>query len=310
MPTALFHHADFALHDNGPRHPERAARMSAIVEKLREENLLEALQQPQFSTATENDLARVHSREHIALIRELAQSGGRQIDSDTRVSEASYDVARLACGAAIAATARVLAGECDNAFVVARPPGHHAESGRGMGFCLFNNVALAAHRARTAHGLTRLLIVDWDVHHGNGTQEIFYEDARVFFASLHQFPFYPGTGAARETGAGNAVGTTMNFPLPAGCGDAEYEAAWRTLEKPLREYSPNMIFVSAGFDAHKRDPLGGMNETADGFATLTKIARDWAQEMCDGKIVFVLEGGYDLPGLSESVAASTRELMR
>lgn len=310
MPTALFHHADFALHDSGPRHPERPTRMSAILERLRAENLLETLQQPQFSAATEDDLARAHSREHIASIRDLAQSGGGQIDSDTRVGEASYDVARLACGAAIAATARVLAGECDNAFVVARPPGHHAESGRAMGFCLFNTVAVAARYALEVGGLQRVAILDFDVHHGNGTQEIFYEDARVFFASLHQFPLYPGTGAAGEIGTGDAVGTTKNIPLPAGCGDAEYEAAWRTLEKPLREYSPQMIFVSAGFDAHLRDPLGGMNVTAHGFAALTKIARDWAGEICSGKIVFVLEGGYDLKGLGESVAASTRELMR
>lgn len=310
MPTALFHHPDFELHDNGPRHPERPTRMSAILEKLRAEKLLEKLQQPQFSAATEDDLARAHSRQHIAYIRELAQSGGGPIDGDTRVGAVSYDVARLACGAAIAATARVLAGECDNAFVVARPPGHHAESGRAMGFCLFNTVAVAARYALEIGGLERVAILDFDVHHGNGTQQIFYEDARVFFASTHQFPLYPGTGAAHETGAGNAVGTTHNVPLPAGCGDTEYEAEWRSLEKPLREYAPQMIFVSAGFDAHLRDPLGGMNVTANGFATLTKIARDWAQEMCGGKIVFVLEGGYDLQGLSESVAAILRELMR
>ena len=310
MPTALFHHPDFALHDNGPRHPEREARMSAILEKLREENLLDSLAQPQFEAASEDDIARAHTREHIALIRDLAQSGGGQIDGDTRVGAQSYDVARLACGAAISATARVLAGECDNAFVVARPPGHHAESNRAMGFCLFNTVAVAARYALEVGGLQRVAILDFDVHHGNGTQEIFYEDSKVFFASLHQWPLYPGTGAAHETGAGAGIGTTKNIPLPAGYDDDEYIRAWRTLEAPLREYSPQMIFISAGFDAHVRDPLGSMNVTAQGFATMAKIARSWAREMCGGKLVCVLEGGYDLQGLSESVAAVVKELMR
>lgn len=310
MPTALFYHPDFALHSSGPRHPERPARMSAVWEKLREENLLESVQQPQFETATEDDIARAHTREHIALIRGLARDGGGQINGETRVSAESYDVVRLACGAAISATARVLAGECDNAFVVARPPGHHAESNRAMGFCLFNTVAVAACYALEVGGLERVAILDWDVHHGNGVQEIFYEDERVFFASLHQSPLYPGTGEARETGSGNAIGTTKNIPLQAGCGDTEYQSAWRTLEAPLREYSPQMIFVSAGFDAHERDPLASMNVTAQGFATMTRIAREWASEMCGGKLVCVLEGGYDLQGLSESVAATLRELSR
>ena len=308
MSTALFHHADFALHDSGPRHPERAARMSAILEKLRAENLLETLQQPQFSAATEDDLARAHSREHIAHIRDLAHSGGGQIDGDTRVGEVSYDVARSACGAAIAATARVLAGECDNAFVVARPPGHHAESGRAMGFCLFNTVAVAARYALEVGSLQRVAILDFDVHHGNGTQQIFYDDARVFFASLHQAPHYPGTGAASETGAGAALGTARNVPLPVGCGDAEYEAAWRTLEAPLRDFAPQMIFISAGFDAHGRDPLGGMNVTENGFATMAKIAIQWAQKCAAAKSFSCWKAATICRGLGESVAAVIKEM--
>jgi acetoin utilization deacetylase AcuC-like enzyme len=304
MRTAFFSHPDFLLHENSFGHPERPARLTAIAEKLQIAPESQKLRRPHFLPASESELEFCHTPELIARIKALAQSGGGAIDGDTYVGKNSFDIAKLAVGAAMAAVAGVLAGEFQNAFVAARPPGHHAESDRAMGFCLFNNIAIAARAAQRIHGLERVAIVDFDVHHGNGTQQIFYEDGSVFFASVHQSPFYPGTGKSNERGAGAGLGATLNFPLEAGHGDAEYLQVWQEAGKAVRDFRPQLILVSAGYDAHARDPLGGMKLSAAGFAALAGSSLEWARELCEGRIVFVLEGGYDLQGLSDSVAAT------
>jgi acetoin utilization deacetylase AcuC-like enzyme len=304
MSTAFFSHPDFLLHENFSGHPERPARLTAIEEKLQADPELQKLQRPHFLAASERELEFCHTPEFIAGIKALAQNGGGAIDGDTFVGENSFDVAKLAVGAALAAVAGVLAGEFENAFVAARPPGHHAESNRAMGFCLFNSIAIAARAAQRIHGLERVAIVDFDVHHGNGTQQIFYEDGSVFFASVHQSPLFPGTGKSSERGADAGLGATLNFPLEAGHGDAEYLQVWQDVGKAMRNFRPQLILVSAGYDAHARDPLGGMKLSADGFAALAGSTLAWAQEVCGGRVVFVLEGGYDLQGLSDSVATT------
>jgi acetoin utilization deacetylase AcuC-like enzyme len=252
--------------------------------------------------ATDAQLARVHDRDYISTI---ASTAGRAtaLDPDTYTSPDSYEVARLAAGAAVAAVDHVLGGGDRRALAMVRPPGHHAERDRAMGFCLFNNVAVAAAHAR-ASGLARVAIVDYDVHHGNGTQWSFYDDPSVLFISSHQFPYYPGTGAASETGRGRGAGFTVNLPLAAGATDADFELVYSQLALPvLRQFQPELILVSAGFDAFMDDPLGGMRVTADGFARLTALLAVAAGHCCDGRVVAITEGGYDLPGLAASLRA-------
>lgn len=309
MSTAFFSHPDFLLHSNGVGHPERPERLQAIEKKLKEDGLWQKLQHPEFEAATEAELGYCHEPKLIEQIKTLAQNGGGQIDGDTRVTKDSFDVAKLAVGAAVGAVDGVLNGDFKNAFVAARPPGHHAESDRAMGFCLFNSIAIAARHAQRVRGLERVAIVDWDVHHGNGTQEIFYADGSALFASVHQWPLFPGTGRSNERGQGAGEGTTLNFPLEAGHGDAEYSQVWDEVGKAVREFRPQLILVSTGFDAHKRDPLGSMEMSADAFATLMRSTLEWANELCEGRVVCVLEGGYDLEGLGDSVAAVVKVLL-
>jgi acetoin utilization deacetylase AcuC-like enzyme len=310
MSTAFFSHPDFLLHENFSGHPERPARLTAIEEKLQANPNMKKLQRPQFSPAGESELEFCHAPELVGQIKSLAQNGGGAIDGDTYVGEHSFEIARFAVGAAVAAVSGVLQGEFSNAFVASRPPGHHAESRRAMGFCLFNSIAIAARAAQRKHGLERVAIVDFDVHHGNGTQEIFYEDGSVFFASVHQWPLFPGTGRSSERGAGAGLGATLNFPLEAGHGDAGYFEIWQEVGEAVREFAPQLILVSAGYDAHARDPLGGMKLSADGFAALAKSTMEWAQELCAGRVVFVLEGGYDLQGLSDAVTTTLGVLQK
>ena len=310
MKTAYFSNARFREHSNGPGHPERPARLDAIDEALREGKLWDKLLRLEFEAARYEDLALCHTSRVIEQVRALAQSGGGAIDGDTRVAEVSFDVAKLAVGAGLRAIRAVIDKECDNAFVAARPPGHHAESNRSMGFCLFNTIAIAARYAQRELGIERVAILDWDVHHGNGTQEIFYEDATVFFASVHQWPLYPGTGRREETGRGAGVGTTVNFPLPAGQDDAEYSRVWDLVGEQVDHFAPQLILVSAGFDAHTRDPLGGMDVTAAGFAQLTRKTKKWAEQHCDNRLICILEGGYSLRGLAQSVAATIEVLQQ
>ncbi len=316
MKTALLFPTECKLHETRAGHPERAARLDAIEAALRETKLWDAVQHRTAVPAREEELRLCHTPEHIARVRRMAETGGGSFDPDTTVSPASFEAARLACGAALGAVDAVLKGapggvhrgECDNAFAVVRPPGHHATAERAMGFCLFNNVAVAARYAQRQYALERVAILDWDVHHGNGTQDIFYEDPSMFFCSVHQSPLYPGSGAASETGRGAGKGTTLNFPLPARSGIAEYAEVWGQAGRALAAFKPQLILVSAGFDAHARDPLGSMNLSASDFAQLAKTTKQWAAQLCEGHLVCVLEGGYDLTGLGQSVAAVVREL--
>lgn len=310
MATAFFSHPKFLEHDNGPHHPECSARLEAVETALRREKLWERILHPKFVAASEEQLELCHELQLIEQIKSLAQNGGGQIDGDTRVGAASFEVAKLAVGAALSAVDGVLTKRWRNAFVAARPPGHHATRARSMGFCLFNSIAVAARYAQRAHGLKRVAIVDFDVHHGNGTQEILYEDGSVFFASVHQWPLYPGTGKSSERGSGAGEGTTLNVPLEAGHGDAEYLQVWNEVGKAVKKFRPELILVSAGFDAHRNDPLGGMNVSPQGFAALTASTLQWARECCDGRLVCVLEGGYNLNGLSDSVAAVVETLLQ
>ena len=273
----IFSHPNFLLHQSAHPHPERPQRLAAIARAIENSGLNEHLSRPDFQAAPIETLQLCHSERLIETVRVMSENE-RDIDGDTFLNRYSFEVARLASGAACAAVEMILSGECDNAFVANRPPGHHAESTCAMGFCLFNHAAIAARFAQQKsleNGVERVAIVDWDVHHGNGTQEIFYADGSVFFASLHESPLYPGTGARAETGSGNGIGTTLNVPLRAGCGDAEYLAAWQSLRAPLVEFAPQLIIVSAGFDAHHDDPLGHMNVSAEGFAAMMRETKLW-----------------------------------
>ncbi len=303
MATAYFTHALFKEHQNFAGHPERPERLEAINQKLAAQAWQDKLGRPAFESATEETIALCHPRDHVTLIREMAAHGGGMIDGDTLVSPRSFEVAALAVGAACAAVDTVLKKESKNAFCSLRPPGHHAETSKAMGFCLFNNIAIAARHAQKTHGLDRVAIVDWDVHHGNGTQEIFYEDASVFFASVHEWGIYPGTGRADEKGRGKGVGTTINYPLRAGGGRTQYLDVWNDLGEKIEAFQPQLILVSAGFDAHTRDPLAHMKLESADFAELMRHTKKWAGKLCDDRVVCLLEGGYDLQGLSASTVA-------
>ena len=312
MKTAFYTHPDFALHSNGAGHPERPERLEAIYSALREAGLWDELAHPTFESASEDDLTRCHTRGHIERIKALAAAGSGWLDADTTVGPRSFEVAKLASGAAIAATRAVLKGEFDNAFVAARPPGHHAESGADLdspwGFCLFDHVAVAARWAQSEMGIERVAILDFDVHHGNGTQQIFFDDPSVLFVSLHQSPLFPGTGSRRETGNGAGEGATLNYPLPPGSDGEIYRQVWQEVGERVRAFQPQLILLSAGYDAHAQDPLASMQLQASDYADLIADAKKWADELCDGKLVAILEGGYNLAALGESVVATIQVL--
>jgi acetoin utilization deacetylase AcuC-like enzyme len=302
-PLLLFDRAMIG-HDPGTGHPESPDRLRVI------ESMIEALDYPIESPreAEREVIAKVHGDAHIDRIFALRDHEGR-LDPDTVISAGSVRAARLAAGAAVTAVDAVFARDVASAFCLVRPPGHHAETDRAMGFCLFNNVAVAAEHARTAFGVQRVLIVDWDVHHGNGTQHAFYDDPGVLFFSTHQFPFYPGTGSLGEMGTGAGEGYTVNVPLLPGATDGDYARIFADVLEPIAEqYKPQLVLVSAGFDAHAADPLGGMELSADGFALLCDSVKSVADTHCPGKLVLLLEGGYDLDALSQSVRACTRIL--
>jgi len=301
MPVLLLFDPVMTQHDPGPGHPESPDRLQAIWRDLSARPVAgsEVATPPQ---ATAEELTRVHDEQYVARILEL-RGRATQLDADTATSAASVDAALLAAGAGAEAVRRVLDGRAKSAFALVRPPGHHAESTRAMGFCLFNNVAVAAAEAHT-HGLSRVLCIDWDVHHGNGTQHSYYGRRDLLFCSTHQYPLYPGTGHESETGKGAGEGFTVNVPLPAGSGDGDYAASFADVLLPIADaYRPELILISAGFDAHRDDPLAGMQVTEDGFAALCGAVKQISDRHCPGRLVLTLEGGYDLRALSRSVRA-------
>ena len=307
-----FVYADIYLrHVPGPGHPERPERLRAINARLRSLGLMERLAAISPRAAGDEWLTTVHTAEHLGQLRGKADRGDPYAGApDTPICGASYAVAVEAVGGVLAAVDAVLSGEARNAFCAVRPPGHHATADRSMGFCLLNNVAIAARYVQKRHTLPNVLIVDWDVHHGNGTQELFDDDPSVFYFSVHRHPFYPGTGSAEQHGAGKGTGATLNAPLPAGSGDRDFLRAFSEQLVPAAgQFRPDFVLVSAGFDAHRDDPLGGMGVTTEGFAEMTRIVKRIAEEHCQGRLVSVLEGGYDLDGLAASVAAHLRILM-
>jgi len=308
MSTGIVTDEHFLAHDTGAGHPERADRLRAIYRWLDERAAPEWIRVPSRAASAE-ELGRIHVPEHVERVAASAHLPHYAFDADTPVSARSFEAARRAAGGVLALVDAVMAGRVGNGFAFVRPPGHHAERDRAMGFCLFNNVALAAAHLRAAHGLERVMVIDWDVHHGNGTQHAFYRDPSVLFVSTHQFPFYPGTGAAREVGSAEGEGFTLNLPFPAGYGDAQYVAAFADVVEPVaRQFAPQFLLVSAGFDAHRRDPLAGMEVSEEGFAKLARILLRVARDVCNGRLVAVLEGGYDLQALTRSVAAVLGEM--
>jgi acetoin utilization deacetylase AcuC-like enzyme len=298
LTTAYVYDPIYLAH-NLPSHPENARRLQRVLEVLEGEGLLDRLVHLEPRPATEAELERVHSSEHIARVRQMAQSGGGNLDADTYVVPRSYDAALRAAGGLVRAVEATLAGDIDNGFALVRPPGHHATPARGMGFCLFNNIAVATRAALAEGWAGRVFIVDFDVHHGNGTEEVFAQDPAVFYASTHQYPYYPGTGDWSEIGEGDGRGTVLDVPLPPGVGDAGFARVFTELIWPLAErFCPDLILVSAGYDAHWRDPLAQMNLSLSGYAWLGRELVGMAEQLCKGRIVFTLEGGYQLDVLA------------
>jgi acetoin utilization deacetylase AcuC-like enzyme len=296
----------FLDHLTPPGHPERVERgriMSAVASAWQERGV--RVLPPR--AATREELLRVHSPDHLAAIDAIAGRAAT-LDPDTYTSDDSRDVALLAAGAAIAGVEAVVKGTTQRAFAMVRPPGHHAERDRAMGFCLFNNVAAAAAHALSL-GLKKVAVMDYDVHHGNGTQAIFFEDPRVLYVSTHQYPYYPGTGSVQETGRGKGEGFTLNVPLEAGSTDGDYEAVFNALVVPvLEQFAPQLVLISAGYDAHERDPLARMRLSTAGYALLTRLLRDVADRHCAGRMVAVTEGGYDLVALEACLEATAHVL--
>lgn len=305
--TALLIDAAFAGHDTG-MHVEHPRRHHAIVDALHESEMLDGRADIPHQPATDEMILRVHSEDLLSQLTEITAEGGAWIDPDTMVGPDSLQVARTAAGAAVAGTEAVLSGNVQRAFALGRPPGHHATPDRAMGFCLLNSVAIAAAHARHL-GAEQIAIVDWDVHHGNGTQDIFDEDANVWYASIHQSPLYPGTGSRAETGRNAGEGTVANCPLPPGSGDREWLAAFDSVVAPHVERAmPDLILLSAGYDAHEDDPIGSCLVTDQGFAALTARTRALADRLTGGRLVVVLEGGYDPAALARSVTRTIRAL--
>ena len=309
--TLLYYDPRFLDHDTGPYHPERPERLWDVMVHLDETGIASQCVRPEWRPVSRERLERVHEPGQIDRITALARGGGGWLDPDTAVSPASPTVAMLAAGAACDAVDRVLAGEANTALCLVRPPGHHALSERAMGFCLFNHIAVAACVALEEHHLERVLIVDWDIHHGNGTQDTFYADGRVGYFSIHRWPFYPGTGSAEETGTGDGLGTTRNLPVLQGTSRETYlEMFRRELDDFAMRIRPQLLLISAGFDAHRADPLGSFALETEDFAELTQDVMDVAAAYAGSRVVSILEGGYNPPVLAECVETHLRELSK
>jgi acetoin utilization deacetylase AcuC-like enzyme len=307
--TLIYYHEHFLDHDTGT-HPERPERLRQIAAHLDRQGLLNRCRREPWEKISPSRLARVHEPNYAAQVETLAEAGGGRIEVDTVVSPASYDVALLAAGAAADAVDRVLNGEAQNALCLVRPPGHHARQADAMGFCLFNNVAIGARVGTCEHQLNRVLIVDWDVHHGNGTQDAFWTDPRVGFFSIHRWPFYPGTGDRDETGSGAGLGTTVNLPMEFGTSRADYRAAFRAaLEKFADKIRPQLVLISAGFDSHRDDPIGSLGLEVEDFMVLSQVVLNIAATHAGGRVVSVLEGGYNPGILAACVEVHLKELL-
>ena len=309
--TGLVIDPAFRLHDTGLGHPESPRRLEAIEAELTRRGLLQRCRLIEARPAVDRELRRCHTARYLQTVRREVAYGAAQLSTgDTPIGEHSEDVARLAAGGTLAALDAVLAGRLSNAFAVVRPPGHHAEADRGMGFCIFNNVALAARHAQAVHGLERVLIVDWDLHHGNGTQEIFWSDPSVLYASVHEWGNYPGSGAVEERGAGAGLGFTLNCPLPAHSDGAAVLGALEAVLAPAAaRFRPQLVLVSAGFDGHRHDPLGHFLLEDTDYTALTELCLAIAAEHGQGRLVSVLEGGYGLKGLAGGAAAHVEALL-
>lgn len=303
----LYHSDQFSDHDTG-RHPERIQRIVRVNEMLRQEGYIDRCTLPQWQMASSAELQAVHQGDYVSQVQDWCSQDAGRIESDTVVSRGSWSAALLAAGAGLDAVRRVLGGEDKRAFCAIRPPGHHALAAAPMGFCLFNNIAIAAKSALKL-GARRVLIVDWDVHHGNGTQDAFYQDSQVGFLSIHRSPFYPGTGAIDETGQGDGLGTNVNIPVPLGIKQPEFFDELRSgLEKLADKMRPELILISAGFDAHREDPVGGLCMENEDYHQLTQIVVEVAKMHCQGRVVSLLEGGYHLDRLPLSVGQHLKAL--
>ncbi len=311
MQVGLVCHPDYLKHHAGQQHPERPSRLEAVMQALDASHTTESMTNLDIHHDAEAWIAKVHELDHIHTVAAACQHDRAALDPDTVVCRESYAAALKAVAGTLAAADAVMAGELPQAFCAVRPPGHHAEAHKAMGFCLFNNVAILARYLQLQHGVDNVLIVDWDVHHGNGTQHIFEDDSSVLYISTHQYPYYPGTGAVTETGQGNGKGFTMNFPLPPGSDDAVYLDVFEQHLLPRAlEYRPDVVLVSAGFDAHRDDPLAQMRVTETGYRRMTQVVKQIAATCSGKRLISVLEGGYDLDALGRSVTTHVNELQR
>ncbi|MFQ5719673.1 MAG: histone deacetylase [Acidobacteriota bacterium] len=309
--TGLVHHSGHRLHETGASHPERPERVTAILERLTAAGVMSDLDRHQPAPAALEDIEAVHDPAYVRRVAAAAAAGETSLDSpDTTLARGSFEAARLAVGGALEAADRLMDGRWRNAFVACRPPGHHAEANLAMGFCLFNNVAVTAAYLRRHHGVERVAIVDWDVHHGNGTQHAFDDDPQVYYASLHQWPLYPGTGRADERGRDDGFGATLNCPMAPGDGDEAYRRVLEeTVLRELDRFAPQVVLLSAGFDAHAADPLSATRVTEAGYRQMTRTILSLARQHAGGRVLSLLEGGYDLEALAASVLVHVEELL-
>ena len=308
--TVVIYDDIYLKHDTGPNHPENSARIINTIKHLRSANCWQKLDIKKPRAATVTEVSAIHSTSQIEQIAEIARSGGGYLDPDTYVSSDSYEAALNAAGAPLTAIDLIMDKKVDNAFCLVRPPGHHATPERGMGFCLFNNVAIAAKYIQSRYSLDRIVIIDWDVHHGNGTQDAFYDDPSVMYFSMHRYPFYPGTGAEEETGKDSGSGFTINIPLSYNTEPQEYLKFFEDiLEKRIKPFNPQFILISSGFDAYRLDPISGLSLEASDYNKLTKLTQNIAKDCCDGRIVSCLEGGYHLLDLPKCIEEHLNGLM-
>jgi acetoin utilization deacetylase AcuC-like enzyme len=308
--TGIVKDKRYLKHSAGIAHPESPERLAAIYEMLNNPSMAWKFKEIEPREATHKEIETIHTPSYVESIASTAGKRSVYLDPDTATSPESYEIAKLAVGGVLNAVDGVIEGRANNAFALVRPPGHHAEADSAAGFCIFNNIAIGAMHAILKHGLKRILIVDWDLHHGNGTQHSFYSDPRILYFSTHQYPYYPGTGSLQEIGQGKGEGYTINVPLRGGAGDASFVKIFRKILQPVAlEFKPELVLLSAGFDTYFQDPLGSMRVTPEGFAAITRILLEIADSCCRGRLVAVLEGGYHVAGLTKSVKAVLEEML-